>query len=88
MGQRSGKGAGQQKSVEMAIAWGHSPSEGIGREDDALGGMTMGMGCYVLETPNFIFHLLTNTFSSRDLFPPPFHHMTLPPDRLPIILTM
>jgi len=44
MRQRSGKGAGQQKSVEMAIAWGHSASEGIGREDDALGGMTMGMG--------------------------------------------
>jgi len=42
--------------------------------------------CYVLEAPNSFFHLLTNTFSSRDLFPPPFHHMTLPPDRLPIIL--
>jgi len=37
---------------------------------------------------NFIFHLLTNTFSSHDLFPPPFHHMTLSPDRLPIVLTM
>ena len=23
--------------------------------------------CYVLETPNFIFHLLTNTFPSHDL---------------------
>ena len=32
--------------------------------------------CYVLEALIFIFHLLTNTFSSHDLFPPPFHHMT------------
>jgi len=36
--------------------------------------------CYVLETPIFIFLLLTNTFPSHDLFPPPFHHMTLSPD--------
>jgi len=36
----------------------------------------------------FHFHLLTNTFPSHDLFPPPFHHMTLSPNRLPIILTM
>jgi len=34
------------------------------------------------------FYLLTNTLSSHDLFPPPFHHMTLSPDRLPIVLTM
>jgi len=34
------------------------------------------------------FYLLTNTFSSHDLFPPLFHHMTLSPDRLPIVLTM
>ena len=44
IGQRSGNGAGQQKSVEMAIAWGHSPSEGTGREDDASGGTATGMG--------------------------------------------
>ena len=44
--------------------------------------------CYVLGALNFIFHLLTNTFSSHDLFPPPFHHMTSSPDCLPIILTM
>jgi len=36
----------------------------------------------------FIFYLLTNTFSSHDLFPPPFHHMTLSPDHLPNVLTM
>jgi len=41
--------------------------------------------CYVLRTPKFHFSLLTNTFSSHDLFPPPFHHMTLPPDCLPIM---
>ena len=28
--------------------------------------------CYVLKARNFIFHLLTNTFSSHDLFPTPF----------------
>jgi len=28
--------------------------------------------CYVLKAQNFIFYLLTNTFSSHDLFPPPF----------------
>jgi len=28
--------------------------------------------CYVLKAQNFIFHLLTNTFSSHDLFPTPF----------------
>jgi len=44
MGRRSGDGAGQQKSVEMSMAWGHSPSEGTGREDDASGGTAMGMG--------------------------------------------
>jgi len=45
-------------------------------------------GCYILEAPIFIFLLLTNTLPSHDLFPPPFHHMTLSPDRSPIILTM
>ena len=45
-------------------------------------------GCYILEALNFIFHLLTNTFLSHDLFPPPFHHMTLSPDCLPIALIM
>jgi len=44
MGWRSGEGAGQQKSVEMAMAWGHSPSEGTGREDDTSGGTTTGTG--------------------------------------------
>jgi len=44
MGQRSGEGAGQKKSVETALAWGYSPSEGTGREDDALGSTTMGTG--------------------------------------------
>jgi len=44
MGQRSGDEAGQQKSVKMAMAWGHSPSEGTGREDDASGSMAMGTG--------------------------------------------
>ena len=34
------------------------------------------VSCYVLEALIFIFHLLTNTFLSHDLFPPPFHHMT------------
>jgi len=44
MGRRSSDGAGQQKSVKISMAWGHSPSEGTGREDDALGGTAMGMG--------------------------------------------
>jgi len=44
MGRRSGDGAGQQKSVEVAMAWGHSPSEGTGREDDTSGGTATGMG--------------------------------------------
>ena len=44
--------------------------------------------CYVLKAPIFIFHPLTNTFPSHNLFQPPFHHMTLSPDCLPIILTM
>jgi len=61
----------------MGIAWGHYA---------ANGNMNSDMQCYVLETPIFIFYLLTNTFPSRDLFPPLPHHMTLSPDRLPIIL--
>ena len=32
--------------------------------------------CYVLEIPKFIFHLLTNTFPSRDQPPIHFDHMT------------
>ena len=44
--------------------------------------------CYVLEAPIFIFHLLTNTFPSRDLPPYPLHHMTTSPDRLPIHFAM
>jgi len=55
---------------------------------DGSGGRFSRDGCYVLKAPIFIFHLLTNTFPSHDLFQPPFHHMTLSPDRLPIILTM
>ena len=44
--------------------------------------------CYVLGALNFIFHLLTNTFPSRDLSPYSFHHMTMSPDRLPTDSTM
>ena len=46
------------------------------------------LGCYVLRAPIFIFHLLTNTFPSRDLPPYSLHHMTTSPDRLPIHFTM
>ena len=42
--------------------------------------------CYVLGASIFNFHLLTNTFPSRDLPLLSLYHMTTSPDRLPIHL--
>jgi len=44
--------------------------------------------CYVLEAPNSFFTCLLILSHHVTCSHPPFHHMTLPPDRLPIILTM